>query len=82
MIAEHAGSQAAAKPAAESTADEQRSAAPLNNLSSKAKSAALWNLGFNLFRDVLQFAQMLILARLLDEAAYGQKILEYTSKLV
>ncbi len=32
----------------------------------------VWNAGFNLFRDALQFLQMLILARLLDESAYGQ----------
>ena len=31
----------------------------------------LWSAGLNLFRDVLQFGQMLILVRLLDPAIYG-----------
>lgn len=38
----------------------------------KARSAVIWNTGFNLFRDLLQFCQMLLLARLLRPEAYGQ----------
>src|SRR6478609_6827575 len=38
----------------------------------KAQSAVIWNTGFNLFRDVLQFVVMLVLVRLLDASAYGQ----------
>jgi O-antigen/teichoic acid export membrane protein len=39
---------------------------------SQARSAVVWNTGFNLFRDALQFVQMLVLARLLTPQAYGQ----------
>ena len=42
------------------------------NLANKARSAVVWNAGFNLFRDGLQFCQMLVLARLLDPDAYGK----------
>lgn len=42
------------------------------NLSNKAKMSVLWNTGFNLFRDALQFWVMLVLVRLLDPEAYGQ----------
>lgn len=38
----------------------------------KARSAVIWNAGFNVFRDLLQFCQMLVLARLLAPEAYGQ----------
>ena len=41
-------------------------------LAEKARSAVIWNAGFNLFRDGLQFCQMLVLARLLDPDAYGK----------
>lgn len=41
-------------------------------LAEKAKLSVLWNTGFNLFRDALQFGVMLVLVRLLDPAAYGQ----------
>ena len=44
----------------------------MNNLGQKARSAVLWNTGFNLFRDLLQFGTMLVLVRLLEPAAYGQ----------
>ena len=37
-----------------------------------AQSAVIWNTGFNLFRDLLQFVVMLVLVRLLDARAYGQ----------
>ncbi|MEO5717675.1 MAG: oligosaccharide flippase family protein [Chthoniobacterales bacterium] len=38
----------------------------------KARSAVIWNTGFNLFRDGIQFGVMLVLVRLLAPAAYGQ----------
>jgi PST family polysaccharide transporter len=41
-------------------------------LGAKAQSAVLWNTGFNLFRDLLQFAVMLVLVRLLPPSAYGE----------
>ena len=41
-------------------------------LAHKAKLSVLWNTGFNLFRDVLQFLVMLVLVRLLNPEAYGQ----------
>jgi O-antigen/teichoic acid export membrane protein len=42
------------------------------DLRSTAQSAVIWNTGFNLFRDLLQFVVMLVLVRLLDASAYGQ----------
>jgi teichuronic acid exporter len=36
-----------------------------------ARRAVVWNTAFNLFRDLLQFVQMVILTRLLDNEAYG-----------
>jgi teichuronic acid exporter len=44
----------------------------MSGLAAKAKSAVLWNAGFNLLRDGLQFITMLVMARLLLPAAYGQ----------
>ena len=41
-------------------------------LAHKAKLSVLWNTGFNLIRDALQFCVMLVLVRLLDPEAYGQ----------
>lgn len=41
------------------------------SLRKSAQQAMLWSAGLNLFRDVLQFGQMLILVRLLDPAIYG-----------
>lgn len=41
-------------------------------LAHKAKLSVLWNTGFNLFRDALQFGVMLVLVRLLNPEAYGQ----------
>ena len=41
-------------------------------LASKARSAVLWNAGFKIFRDGLQFASMLVLTRLLPTDYYGQ----------
>lgn len=41
------------------------------SLRKSAQQAILWSAGLNLFRDVLQFGQMLILVRLLDPAIYG-----------
>lgn len=43
----------------------------MGNFASKARSAVIWNTGFNFFRDVLQFATMLVLVRLLPPEAYG-----------
>ena len=40
--------------------------------SSIARSSVIWNTGFNLFRDVTQFGQSVVLARLLLPEAYGQ----------
>jgi len=44
----------------------------VSSLGHKARLAVLWNAGFNIFRDLLQFATMLVLVRLLDPEAYGQ----------
>ncbi|MEO8614628.1 MAG: oligosaccharide flippase family protein [Luteolibacter sp.] len=44
----------------------------MTSFASKARSAVIWNAGFNLFRDGLQFATMLVLVRLLPKEAYGQ----------
>lgn len=41
------------------------------SLRQSASQAVLWSAGLNLFRDALQFGQMLVLARLLDPAIYG-----------
>lgn len=38
----------------------------------RARQAVAWNTGFNLFRDALQFAVMLVLVRLLPAEVYGQ----------
>lgn len=43
-----------------------------HSLGQKAKLAVIWNTGFNLFRDGLQFLVMLVLVRLLDPKAYGE----------
>jgi O-antigen/teichoic acid export membrane protein len=44
----------------------------MSNFSLQAKSAVLWNVGFNLLRDGLQFLTMIILVRLLPNESYGQ----------
>lgn len=44
----------------------------MTNLGGKARSAVIWNTGFNLFRDLLQFGSMLVLVRLLAPESYGQ----------
>jgi teichuronic acid exporter len=41
------------------------------SLLKSAQQAMLWSAGLNVFRDVLQFGQMLVLVRLLDPASYG-----------
>lgn len=41
------------------------------SLRQSAQQAILWSAGLNLFRDVLQFGQMLVLVRLLEPAIYG-----------
>ena len=41
------------------------------SLKERAQKAVLWTVGFNLFRDGLQFATMLVLVRLLEPSAYG-----------
>jgi len=44
----------------------------VRGLAEKLRSAVVWNVSFNLLRDVLQFATMLVLVRLLEPEAYGQ----------
>lgn len=44
----------------------------MSGLGQKARSAVIWNAGFNLFRDLMQFVVMLVLVRLLAPEAYGQ----------
>ena len=41
------------------------------SLKESAKKAILWSAGLNLFRDGLQFVQMLVMVRLLDPDMYG-----------
>jgi O-antigen/teichoic acid export membrane protein len=41
-------------------------------LADKARSGVLWVTGLNVFRDILQFATMLVLVRLLAPKAYGE----------
>jgi PST family polysaccharide transporter len=41
------------------------------SLRQSAKQAMLWSAGLSVFRDVLQFGQMLVMARLLDPVIYG-----------
>jgi O-antigen/teichoic acid export membrane protein len=49
--------------------------APARSLRQSAQQAILWSGGMNVLRDVLQFGQMIILARLLDPAVYGLAVL-------
>lgn len=42
------------------------------SLGEKAKLSVIWNTGFNIFRDMLQFLVMLVLVRLIEPEAYGQ----------
>src|SRR6185295_3935930 len=44
----------------------------MSGLGHKARSAVLWNAGFNIFRDLMQFVVMLVLVRVLAPEAYGQ----------
>ena len=44
----------------------------MSNLGTKARSAVIWNAGFNIFRDLMQFGVMLVLVRLLAPTAYGE----------
>ncbi len=44
----------------------------MNALGHSARLAVLWNTGFTLFRDLLQFGLTLILVRLLAPQEYGQ----------
>jgi O-antigen/teichoic acid export membrane protein len=44
----------------------------MTSFGSKARSAVIWNAGFNLFRDLLQFGTMLVLVRLLKPESYGE----------
>lgn len=44
----------------------------MSTLGQKASSSVLWNAGFNLFRDVMQFVVMAVLVRLLAREAYGE----------
>lgn len=42
-----------------------------SSLRKSAQQAILWSAGLNLFRDIMQFGQMLVLVRLLDPSIYG-----------
>lgn len=44
----------------------------MSTLGQRARSAVLWNAGFNLFRDLVQFGVMLVLVRMLPAESYGQ----------
>lgn len=48
------------------------------SLRDSAKQAMLWSAGLNIFRDAMQFGQMLILARLLDPTTYGMAAMATT----
>jgi O-antigen/teichoic acid export membrane protein len=50
------------------------------SLKDSAKKAILWSAGLNLFRDGLQFVQMLVMVRLLDPDTYGMA--NYGSTLI
>lgn len=50
------------------------------SLKDSAKKAILWSAGLNLFRDGLQFVQMLVMVRLLDPDIYGMA--NYGSTLI
>jgi O-antigen/teichoic acid export membrane protein len=41
-------------------------------LGNKARSAVIWNTGFNLFRDGLQFLIMIVMVRILNPESYGE----------
>jgi O-antigen/teichoic acid export membrane protein len=51
---------------------------PARSLGASARASLLWGGGFTLFRDVVQFATMLILVRLLAPADYGRMALAQT----
>lgn len=42
------------------------------SLSGRARMGVIWNVGFNLFRDLTQFGTMLVLVRLLPPSSYGE----------
>lgn len=44
----------------------------MTKLGNKARSAVIWNTGFNLFQDLLQFGTMLVLVRMLKPESYGE----------
>lgn len=44
----------------------------MSSFGKKARSAVIWNLIFNLFRDLVQFFTMIVLVRILMPASYGQ----------
>jgi O-antigen/teichoic acid export membrane protein len=44
----------------------------MSTIAQKARSAVIWNAGFNIFRDLLQFGTMLVLVRLLAPESYGE----------
>ena len=44
----------------------------MSDLGTQAKLSVLWNTGFNLFRDILQFLVMLILVRMISPSSYGE----------
>ena len=44
----------------------------MTGFAAKAKSAVIWNTGFNLFRALLQFGTMLVLVLILEPKSYGE----------
>src|SRR5919197_1354692 len=54
------------------TAEPEIGAEPGVSVAQRARSAVVWNTGFNVFRNLLQFGLMLVLVRLLKPAAYGE----------
>jgi len=44
----------------------------MNEFAQKARQAIAWTTGLNLFRDVIQFALMIVMVRVLAPEAYGQ----------
>lgn len=47
----------------------------MTGLAGKARAAVIWSFGFNVLRDLLQFATMLVLVRLLAPSSYGEMTL-------
>ncbi len=56
----------------ESIEQESLATPSVESTTSLARKSVIWNTGFSLFRDLAQFVQAVILARLLLPEAYGQ----------